>query len=249
MAEAAPNKPGYGPDYGIDSPSVIKDWWHRAAWFVGIGLAVWFVNHDQYPAVSAQLFAVLAVLGLASAGIAYYKIQSSRQGKLSLRDQLLGQLALSGGERVLDIGCGSGLMAVGVARRLAKAGKVSTIQAGCSADSPDAVKQNAKAESVSDRVAVESCPAQKLTFRDATFDAAVSFNALHCMADDRERARTLQEMLRVLKPGGQLLVFDTSETGYYAEVLRASGTQDVRLSPWTFLWCLPGRTVSARKQG
>ena len=26
-----------GPDYGLDSPALVRDWWHRAGWFAAIG--------------------------------------------------------------------------------------------------------------------------------------------------------------------------------------------------------------------
>jgi hypothetical protein len=54
-------------------------------------------------------------------------------------------------------------------------------------------------------------------------------------------------MVRVLKPGGKLAIFDIFRTGEYAEVLKASGAKDVELSKTSFLWCVPGRTLTARK--
>ncbi|MSV35874.1 MAG: class I SAM-dependent methyltransferase [Bryobacterales bacterium] len=239
-----------GPDYGLDSPALVHDWWHRAGWFVAIGVGVWFINHQEYPGVSARLFAVMGSLGLLSAGVASYKIQSSRQGKLRLRDQLLDQLALQGDEKVLDAGCGLGLMSIGAAKRL-KTGKVTAIDTwspqDLSGNSVEAARENAKAEGVAERIRFEAGNPSKLLYPGGQYDVVVSVMALHRLDDDNQREQALREMLRVLRPGGRLLVFDTTETGYYAGVLRTSGAQDVQLSPWTFLWCRPGRGVSARK--
>jgi SAM-dependent methyltransferase len=238
-------------DYGIDAPLVARGWFGRAAWSFGVGLAFWFMNRQEYPGPAGRMLAVLTLIALACAGIAWCKIRSSRDGKLRLREQLLDQLALKGDEKVLDVGCGRGLITIGVAKRLTKMGRVTGVDIWrteiLSGNSLDAAKQNAKLERVSERVTFESCPVHSLHFRDNTYDVVVSSLAIHNLADDREREQALHEMLRVLKTGGRLLIFDTAETGYYAEVLRAAGAKDVTLSPWSFLWCLPSRSVTARK--
>jgi ubiquinone/menaquinone biosynthesis C-methylase UbiE len=237
-------------DYGIDAPLVARGWFGRAAWSLGIGLAFWFMNRQEYPGPAGRMLSMLTLIALACAGIAWFKIRSSRDGKLRLREQLLDQLALKGDEKVLDIGCGRGLLAIGAAKRL-KTGKVTGIDVWnpqeLSGNSADAAKENAKAEGVADRVRFETGDARKLVYPDNHFDAVISANALHTLADDREREQALREGLRVLKPEGRLVVFDTAETGYYAEVLRAAGAKEVTLSPWSFLWCLPSRSVTARK--
>lgn len=51
----------------------------------------------------------------------------------------------------------------------------------------------------------------------------------------------------MLKPGGRLAMFDLFHTAQYAEVLQAAGAKDVTLSGTTWLWCVPGRTLTARK--
>jgi SAM-dependent methyltransferase len=239
-----------GVDYGIDAPLVARGWFGRAAWSLGVGLAFWFMNRQEYPGPAGRMLAVLTLIALACAGIAWFKIHSSRDGKLRLREQLLDQLELKGDEKVLDIGCGRGLLAIGAAKRL-KTGKVTGIDVwnpqDLSGNSADAAKENAKAEGVGDRVRFETGDARKLVYPDNHFDAVISANALHTLADDREREQALREALRVLKPAGRLVIFDTAETGYYAEVLRTAGAKDVTLSPWSFLWCLPSRSVTARK--
>ncbi len=237
-------------DYGIDAPLIARGWFGRAAWALGGGLLFWFMNRQEYPGPSARVLGALALVAIICAGIAWLKIHSSREGKLALRDQLLDQLALRGDEKVLDVGCGRGLLAIGAAKRL-KTGKVTGIDVWnpeeLSGNSAEAARENAKAEGVADRVRFDTGDARKLVYPDGFFDAAISSNALHTLADDHERAQALKEMLRVLKPGGRLVIFDTAETGYYAEILTDCGAQDVTLSAWTFLWCRPSRCVAARK--
>ena len=237
-------------DYGIDAPLIARGWYGRAGWSLGGGLLFWFMNRQEYPGPAARVFAALALVAIFCAGIAWFKIHSSREGKLALREQLLDQLDLRGDERVLDVGCGRGLLAIGAAQRL-KTGKVTGIDVWnpqeLSGNSAEAAKENAKAEGVADRVRFEAGDARKLVYPDNQYDAVISSNALHTLDGDREREQALREMLRVLKLGGRLVIFDTAETGYYAEVLREYGAQNVTLSAWIWLWCRPSRSVSARK--
>ena len=244
-AATAPNV-----DYGIDAPLIARGWFGRAGWSLGGGLLFWFMNRQEYPGPSARVLGALALVALVCAGIAWWKIRSSREGKLELREQLLDRLALRGDEKVLDVGCGRGLLAIGAAKRL-KTGKVTGIDVwnpqDLSGNSAEAARENAKAEGVADRVRFDAGDARKLVYPDSFFDAVISSNALHTLDDDHERERALREMLRVLKPGGRVVIFDTAETGHYAEVLRECGAQDVTLSAWTFLWCRPSRSIAARK--
>lgn len=237
-------------DYGIDAPLIARGWFGRAAWSLGGGLLLWFMNRQEYPGPSARVLGALALVAVVCAAIAWWKIHSSREGKLGLREQLLDQLALKGDEKVLDVGCGRGLLAIGAAKRL-KTGKVTGIDVwntqDLSGNSAEAARENAKAEGVADRVRFDTGDARKLVYPDGFFDAVISSNALHALDDDREREQALKEILRVLKTGGRLVIFDTAETGHYAEVLRECGAQDVTLSPWTWLWCRPSRSVAARK--
>src|ERR1700738_620498 len=109
-------------DYGIDAPLIARGWVGRAGWSFGGGLLFWFMNRQEYPGPSARVLGALALVAIVCAGIAWLKIHSSREGKLALREQLLDQLTLKGDEKVLDVGCGRGLLAIGAAKRL-KTGK------------------------------------------------------------------------------------------------------------------------------
>src|SRR5260370_11820984 len=92
-------------DYGIDSPALVRNWYHRAGWSLAGGLAVWAINRQEYPTTAAELLAVLAALALIFTAVWKYKVCSSRERKAHLREQLLDQLALRADDSVLDVVC------------------------------------------------------------------------------------------------------------------------------------------------
>ena len=238
------------PDYGLDAPRIVRSMFSRAAWIIAIALVLYVVNRSEYPGPAARMCGVLALIGLVFLGVGAVMVWSSRVAKLRLRDQLLDSLALRGDERVLDVGCGRGLLAIGAAKRL-KNGKVIGIDVwnpfDLSDNTPDAAKANVKLEGVADKVRIENGDAQKLVYPDNHYDVVLSSLALHNIRSTAARAQALREIVRVLKPGGKLAIFDLFRTGEYAEVLRASGAKDVELSKTSFLWCVPGRSLTARK--
>ena len=106
------------------------------------------------------------------------------------RERLLDSIPWRGDERVLDVGCGRGLMLIGAARRLTS-GRATGIDLWQSEDQsgnrPETTRSNAAAEGVADRVEILTGDARKLPFEPGTFDFVVSSWALHNLyerADD-----------------------------------------------------------------
>jgi SAM-dependent methyltransferase len=238
------------PDYGLDAPLLVRRMFSRAAWTIAIGVAIFLINRSENPGPAGELLAVFSAIGLIFLGIGLYMTWSSRKGKLELREKLLDTLELQGAEKVLDAGCGLGLMVVGAAKRLktGKATGVDTWDAGVlSGNSSDAAKANAKLEGVADKVRFETGDIRKLVYPEKSYDVAVSALAIHNFTDREARDKAVRELWRVVKPGGRLLILDVFHVGEYASVLREEGAQDVRVSSHGFLWCLPTKSVMAAK--
>jgi SAM-dependent methyltransferase len=242
---------GVPGDYGLDSPLVVRSMYSRAAWTFAFGFALWFMNREEYPGPAASLLAALSLIAAVFVWAGYFMTWSSRKGKLRLRDRLVSMLALNGDEKVLDAGCGRGLMSVGIAKRV-KTGKITAVDvwdpAVISGNSAEAARANAKKEGVGDRIRFEEGDLRKLVYPAENFDVVFSGGALHYFDDEPDRDQAVRELLRVLKPGGRLMIADTKYTGRYADILRQSGAAEV-LPPQSvgFLWCRPVKSVAARK--
>jgi SAM-dependent methyltransferase len=97
-------------------------------------------------------------------------------------------------QRALDLGCGVGRHALGLARLGYDTAAVDMADAGLAE-----VSRNARAENLS--VAVQAAPMTALPFGDATFDFVVAFNVIYHGDEAVVRAAT-NEIRRVLKIGG-----------------------------------------------
>lgn len=165
-------------------------------------------------------------IGVACLAMALWMIWSSRVGKVKEREHLLDTLAWTGKEQVLDLGCGRGLMLVGAAKRL-RTGRAVGIDLWRGEDlagnEPAAMWANAEAEGVRANVLLGTADMQTLPFAAATFDVVVSRAAVHNLPSAPERRRAMEEIARVLRPGGQVVLSDIRHLDEYVAALRARG--------------------------
>ena len=111
---------------------------------------------------------------------------------------------LQPGDRVLDVGCGPGVLAAQLARQGCKVTAIDS--------SPSMLAQavqRIRAEGLADQILLQEMGAVDLdtAFRDGSFDAVVSTLVFSELSDD-EVEYVLVECRRVLRAGGQLLIAD-----------------------------------------
>ncbi len=247
MASAEKPVPG-NADYGIDAPKTVRWLATRGLLLMMFGAIVFTVNQTSNPQAARTIGSMTFFPGVGFALAAAVMFWSSKVGKMKLRDEMLDSMTWNGSEKVLDAGCGRGLMLIGAAKKLGKAGKAT----GCDIWTTDlsgntlaAVSLNAKAEGVADRVKIDTADIRKLPYADASFDVVLSSLVIHNLkAEGRELA--VKELWRVLKPGGTLLIADIFQTPNYARMLEGRGAT-VSLSTTRFLWCVPTRWLRATK--
>ena len=230
---------GERADYGIDAPGVVRNLavCGAAALLVAGASAAGLLPPAPtlaigevrigFPLVSMGLSAGLALV--ATAGWMYW---GSRHGKIAERDKLLDQLEWRGDERVLDLGCGRGLILVGAARRLQTGSAVGVDvwnAQDLSGNRAEVPLRNAALEGVAERVSVQTGDMRKLPFPDGHFDVVVSRAAIHNLYAPDERAAAIREIARVLAPGGRALIVDIRHHAEYAAAFAAHGCEPRRL--------------------
>ena len=237
-------------DYGIDGPKEMQTYLWRGATFFALGLGVFLMNRRDYPGPAGTLFGVLGVIGLAFLALGGLWYWTSKNGKLKLRDDIVALLDLKGDEKVLDVGCGRGLLLVGMAKKLTK-GRATGVDIwsadDLSGNSKEATLANVKAEGLSaDRVKIETGDATSLPFEAGSFDAVVSGLCLHNIPGTEARAKAVSEIYRVAKAGGKIAIFDLFKAGEYSARLRELGAAEVVEEGLSY-GVLPGKIVRAKK--
>jgi len=234
------------PDYGVDAPGVMRTFFLIG--FASLLFAVLAPHTVRIGSVSIDARSFFWPAGfLIGEGLLF--LLYVKYGKFRHRDFMLRMHAWRGDERVLDVGCGRGLLLAGVAKRIAQrngSGRVTGIDIWSNTDmasnSATATERNLELEGIPRFCTLVSEPAQEMHFADASFDLVVSNLCLHNIYDRPTRRRAIEQIARVLKPGGTAFLSDYKLTGEYARQLRELGFA-VERRRGSFITTFPPLTV------
>jgi arsenite methyltransferase len=227
--------------YGVDAPYLLP----VLGALLAANIVQGIVSGSVWPFGGAAIVFACGTCGL----------HASRRGKFVVWSELLDELKLHGDERILDLGCGRGAVLLLAAERLTtgKAVGIDLWRRGDqSGNAPEATERNAVAEGVADRVELHTANMTALPFEAANFDLVLSSIAMHNVKGRAGRDKAIEEAVRVVRPGGRLLIADLWATNRYQSHLTKLGMLDVarRSLGWRMWWTGPWlatRLVTATK--
>ena len=171
------------------------------------------------------LFIILLILTIISCAVSVWMILLYRafsyNGKRQISRQIIQGVAsyvtVPDGGKILDVGCGSGALAIAVAKRNPNAEIIGIDRWGkeYASYNRQLCERNARAEKVNN-TRFQQGNAVKLDFADETFDAVTSNYVYHNIPGDRQAY--LLETLRVLKNGGAFALHDIFSKSKYGDM-------------------------------
>jgi SAM-dependent methyltransferase len=131
------------------------------------------------------------------------ELRAKSPDEIEARAAYLGLLDVAEGDRVLDVGCGSGVVTREIARRVGPSGCAVGVD-----PSPALLaiaRDLAEVEGLGNRVELHEGSALALPFADGAFDVAIAVTAL---SHTPGAEGAIPEMARVVRAGGRMGVFD-----------------------------------------
>lgn len=132
----------------------------------------------------------------------YDPVVAATTRERTFKERLIRQANIGPGHAVLDVGCGTGTLATWIKRAVPEAAVT-----GLDGDTRVLAIARRKAERAGVEARFDRGFSYALPYPDAVFDRVVSSLFFHHLTHDA-KARTIAEIRRVLKPGGELHVAD-----------------------------------------
>ncbi len=208
------------PDYDFHMPKLIT--YPLPVGFISflLGGLLYFFLRETQPRIAPILVGISILLGMVYVGIfALLNRITSLERRLKDRDKLMEEIPWLGDETVLDVGCGNGILTMSAAKRLSSGKVIGTDiwTKGSGDNTMEAFLENAQIEGVAGRVEIHNENVLQLPYEDEYFDVIISGLTIHHLGFDTEKG--IKEMIRVLKPGGWMAIYDEPSTIFYSAKL------------------------------
>ncbi|MBW2057823.1 MAG: class I SAM-dependent methyltransferase [Deltaproteobacteria bacterium] len=141
----------------------------------------------------------------------------------TLAMELLEELGIRAGQKVLDFGCGSGTYAIPASRIVGQGGRIYALDRDQLA--LDEVAQRADKAGIGNMERIKTSGILEIDLEACSLDAVLLFDVFHryYFPGDKERRELLGELHRVLKPRGLLLVYPKHMEDEAEREIRTSG--------------------------
>ena len=219
---------GLSNDFDLRLPRSLR--WLSALGLVAMALAIvlWFIFKSQVLSLAVLgvglLHASPAILGAAL-------IWGLRIPRMRIRDQMVRSVSWQGDEQVLDVGTGSGILLIGCAEQLVN-GKVTGIDVwnpNAGGGTEEIFWKNVRKAGIEERAKLHNADVRQLPFENESFDVITSSFAAHHFGNEADREKAAREIVRVLKPDGQIVFYDVPKAlNELEQVMQQAGFTELR---------------------
>ncbi len=124
-----------------------------------------------------------------------------------LRQAVIDLARIQPGERILEVGCGTGSVSLAAKRKAGPASQVAGVDIA-----PDMIETaRRKAIKAGLEIQFQVGRVEAIPFPDGQFDLVLSSLMLHHVHGDEAKQQGMREMFRVLRPGGRLIIVDATQ--------------------------------------
>ena len=133
-----------------------------------------------------------------------------------MRQSIIDLVELKPGDAVLDTGCGTGTLLMTAERQLGSVGRFE----GTDAAHEMTTRAQQKADQAGLTARFRPGLIEDIDFADNEFDVAMNTLVMHHLPDE-EKEKGIQEMYRVLKPNGRIIIVDieASDGGFFQRTI------------------------------